>query len=289
MNTAKHSLESIHQKPKKALILGGGGVAGIAWMTGWLHGAAQKGLDLNQFDEFIGTSAGATVAAQITSKTSLNQLYETHINTEKQVPELNPAIPFFKLLLMFLPAFFLRKNKVLFCKRIATIAKRHAPNLGQQRRAIIKQRLTSPHWPEKELKIMAINGETGETTCFTKHSEVALIDAVMASCAVPGVWPPVDIDNDWFIDGGIISHSNADQALPCQLALSLTPLTSEVKEAATLESNHCKLISISPDKASRKAIGLNPLNPSKRIPAAKAGFNQGYHEATAIIEAIENI
>lgn len=288
MNTSQNPLESNNTTAKKALILGGGGIAGIAWMTGWLHGAAQKGLDINQFDEFIGTSAGATVAAQITSKTSLDQLYENQTNVEKQVAELNPAIPLVKLLLLFLPALFLRKDKILFCKRIAAIAKRHAPNLEQQRRAIIKQRLTYPHWPEKTLKIMAINGKTGKTTCFTKNSEVTLIDAVTASCAVPGVWPPVTIDNDWFIDGGIISHSNADQALPCQLALSLTPLTSEIKEATILKSNHCKLLSISPDKASRKAIGLNPLNPSKRIPAAKAGFNQGCREAAAIIQAINN-
>jgi NTE family protein len=54
-----------------ALVLGGGGVAGIAWITGLLAGLADVGQDVAGADVVIGTSAGANVAAQIGSGLSL--------------------------------------------------------------------------------------------------------------------------------------------------------------------------------------------------------------------------
>jgi predicted acylesterase/phospholipase RssA len=47
----------------QALVLGGGGVAGIAWITGLLTGLAAAGQDVTGADMIIGTSAGATVAS----------------------------------------------------------------------------------------------------------------------------------------------------------------------------------------------------------------------------------
>ncbi len=46
----------------QALVLGGGGVAGIAWMTGLLAGLADAGQDVTGADLLVGTSAGAAVA-----------------------------------------------------------------------------------------------------------------------------------------------------------------------------------------------------------------------------------
>jgi NTE family protein len=51
----------------QALVLGGGGLAGIAWITGLLAGLAVAGQDVTGVDVIIGTSAGATVAAQVAS------------------------------------------------------------------------------------------------------------------------------------------------------------------------------------------------------------------------------
>jgi NTE family protein len=52
---------------KRALVLGGGGVTGVAWEIGLIHGLAEQGLDLTTADLFIGTSAGSVVAAQLSS------------------------------------------------------------------------------------------------------------------------------------------------------------------------------------------------------------------------------
>src|SRR5215510_13385362 len=63
----------------RALVLGGGGVTGVAWELGLLAGLAEAGLDLTDADLFVGTSAGSVVAAQVTSPTSLEELYERQL------------------------------------------------------------------------------------------------------------------------------------------------------------------------------------------------------------------
>src|SRR3954469_17156598 len=61
----------------RALVLGGGGIFGIAWELGMLTGLANAGLDVvADADVLVGTSAGSTVAAQVTSGATLVELYE---------------------------------------------------------------------------------------------------------------------------------------------------------------------------------------------------------------------
>ena len=52
---------------ERALVLGGGGSAGNAWLIGVIAGLFDAGLDVTEADLIIGTSAGSTAAAQITS------------------------------------------------------------------------------------------------------------------------------------------------------------------------------------------------------------------------------
>ena len=60
---------------KRALVLAGGGAAGNAWELGLIAGLSDGGVDLTEADLIIGTSAGATVAAQVTSATRPAELY----------------------------------------------------------------------------------------------------------------------------------------------------------------------------------------------------------------------
>src|SRR5829696_7477884 len=54
---------------ERALVLGGGGSTGNAWLIGVIAGLFDAGLDVTGADLIIGTSAGSTAAAQITSAT----------------------------------------------------------------------------------------------------------------------------------------------------------------------------------------------------------------------------
>ena len=60
---------------KRALVLAGGGAAGNAWELGLIAGLSDAGVDVTEADLIIGTSAGSTVAAQITSGTRPAELY----------------------------------------------------------------------------------------------------------------------------------------------------------------------------------------------------------------------
>src|SRR5579859_3157750 len=71
----------------KALVLGGGGIAGIAWLTGLFTGFADLGLDLIGADLIVGTSAGACVAAQLTSGVDLDVLFARQVDPDRQVSE----------------------------------------------------------------------------------------------------------------------------------------------------------------------------------------------------------
>jgi len=64
----------------RAVVLGGGGLAGIAWELGILVGLAEAGVDVRNADLFLGTSAGAFVAAQITSGLTLDELFKRQID-----------------------------------------------------------------------------------------------------------------------------------------------------------------------------------------------------------------
>ena len=65
----------------RALVLGGGGVTGVAWELGILAGLAEAGLDLTGAELLVGTSAGSVVAAQVASGTSLEELYGRQLAT----------------------------------------------------------------------------------------------------------------------------------------------------------------------------------------------------------------
>ena len=70
----------------RALVLGGGGVAGIAWTTGLLFGLSEHGVDLRTAELIVGTSAGSAVAAQLSSGLSLKDLFDRQVDPARQTP-----------------------------------------------------------------------------------------------------------------------------------------------------------------------------------------------------------
>src|SRR5215472_1057906 len=75
---------------KRALVLGGGGVTGAAWELGLIAGLAAEGIDLVAADLIVGTSAGAVTAAQLSSGTDAQSLYERQL--EPPVDEISARL-----------------------------------------------------------------------------------------------------------------------------------------------------------------------------------------------------
>lgn len=261
-------------------------MAGVAWQTGLLAGLFEGGVDVLEADVVIGTSAGATVAAQITSGTPLVELLDRQVDPALQPPELSPVLSAEDLMMLFLDAREDATDALDARRRIGAMAL-GAPTVAEtERRAVIESRLPSHSWPQAELKIVAVDAETGAERVFDPASGVDLVDAVAASCAVPGAWPPVTIDGRRYIDGGTRTTENADLAAGCDRILVLQVMaapgnTDLDDQVAVLRGQGARVEVIRPDDAAASAIGPDLLDPAVRASAALAGHRQGLRSVSA--------
>jgi NTE family protein len=269
----------------RALVLGGGGVAGVAWEVGLLAGLAAAGVDLTDADTVVGTSAGSVVGAQLASGVDLDAAYERQLAPPQA--EIAARLPWSTMLRWGWAALRHRDPRKARA-RIGAMALA-APTVSEaERRSVIESRVPVRDWPGRRLLITAVDAESGEFKVFDRDSGVGLIDAVGASCAVPGVWPPVTIDGRRYIDGGVRSAANVDLAAGCDPVVVIAPLPggagsapSVARQAAAL-SGH--VVVVAPDRAAKRAFGRNMLDPASRAPAARAGRDQAAREAARIAE-----
>jgi len=264
-----------------ALVLGGGGLAGIAWMTGLLTGLAEASDDLTGAELIIGTSAGAHVAAQLGSGLPLADLFALQADPSRQPAEKSAKPDISKFATQIGPY---AGTAAETRRRIGAYALAAETVPEAVRRKIIERRLASHHWPARCIRLTAVDAATGELRVFDSASGASLVDAVAASSALPGLWPPVTIGASRYIDGGIRSVDNADLAagFPRITVLSptgfdsLIPSSRPLREAvAKLRADGSAVTVLVPDAASAVAFGTNPLDPATRTPAARAGLAQG--------------
>src|SRR6202140_3099571 len=215
-----------------ALVLGGGGAAGQAWQIGIIAGLAEAGLDMTEAaDLVVGTSAGATAAAQVRSGKPAAELLASVLSppvrpvglNREQPPSLPMATVFERMraigaaatsaadLRRAMGAFGLESDSIL------------GPGAGQ-RRAMVAARLPRPEWPDRPMIVVAVDAHTGELVGFDRDSGVDLVDAVTASTALPGMVPTHSIDGTHYINGGVRSGENADLASGYANVVVLSPL-----------------------------------------------------------------
>ena len=272
----------------RALVLGGGGLSGVAWETGILAGLAAGGADVTTADYVLGTSAGATVAAQIGSGLPIADLFDQQTVPALQSAELTPDLgrvielmeSWATLPLEFPDPAELRRVVGQRALTVQTVPE-------AERRAVIAGRLPQHPWPSRQLAVVAVDAHTGDVRVFDNDSGADLVDAVTASCAIPGIWPPVTIGAARYIDGGTRSVVNADLAAGYQRVLILAPMAdpSLDEQVARLvaAAEEVEVLVITPDDESTAAFGLNPLDPAVRAPAARAGYAQGLRAAAAVV------
>jgi NTE family protein len=280
---------------ERALVLGGGGSAGNAWLIGVIAGLFDAGLDVTEADLIIGTSAGSTAAAQITSATPAELLAAILTAAPRQradpVRSGGGRVPIAPV-----ADHMERTSRIIAAAEDAADMRRRmgaaalemdaaSDGSGQARwRATVAARLPSQRWPERTVLITAVDAHTGEPVVFDRHSGVDLVDAVAASCASG---PPYGIGDSRYIDGGYRrSSENADLAAGYGRVLVLSPfggrsrhplewgmhLAAQVDELRARGSN---VETIFPDGNSLDAFGANMMDLSTRPPAARAGYDQG--------------
>jgi NTE family protein len=280
---------------ERALVLGGGGSAGNAWLIGVIAGLLDAGLDVTEADLIIGTSAGATAAAQITSASPARLLAD--ILSAAPGPRTGPAGSGGGRVPMGPAADHMRRTAEIIAaaadaadmrRRLGAAALEldaASDGSGPARwRAIVAARLPSQRWPERAVLITAVDAHTGEPVVFDRHSGVDLADAVAASTSSG---PPYSIGGRRYIDGGYRrSSENADLAAGYGRVLVLSPLGGRTRaplewgmqlavQVDELRARGSRVETVLPDSDSRDAFGSNLMDPSTRPPAARAGHDQG--------------
>jgi NTE family protein len=269
---------------RTALVLGGGGITGIAWELGILKGLADAGVDLSRADLVVGTSAGSVVGAQLTAGRPLEELYATQLAPpDKDIGAQLSRLTLLRLVPpMLLPGSGKRKRA-----RVGALSMRAHPPGGRERIEVIRSRIGVEGWPERELKVTAVEAETGRFTIFDRDSGVDIVHAVAASCAVPLVWPAVTIDGRHYIDGGIRSAANADLAHGADSIVVIAPLPQSFSKATSIRgqlegTGATHTAGVTPDAQALTDIGRNVLDPAKRADAARSGLRQ----AAEVVEKV---
>lgn len=275
---------------ERALVLAGGGVAGIAWELGVLLGIRDGAPDLippvTDADLIVGTSAGSTVAAQISTGTPLLELYERQLTESSS--EIEVDFDLASMMAGFAVAAAAATSPEDVRRRIAALALAADTVPESVRRRAVEGRLPVTQWSERAVLIPAVDADTGELVVFTRESGVDLTDAVTASCAVPGIWPPATVNGRRYIDGGTRSGTNADLALGADTVLVIVPAIADSEplagqlaaEIAALDRAAVHVVAA--DDAAIEAFGANPLSPRTRRASAIAGRALGARVAQTV-------
>ncbi|OLL74261.1 Patatin [Pseudonocardia sp. Ae168_Ps1] len=272
---------------RRALVLGGGGITGIAWMYGLVAGLAADGIDLTGADLVVGTSAGSAVGANLAAGRDPEALLETQLAPPSGEIAANLGL---RLAVRYgVAALAGPRDARRVRARIGRMALA-ADTVGEaERLAAIGSRLGDAGWPSgRDLWITAVDAYTGDLRVFTRDDGVPLATAVAASCAVPGVWPPVTAAGTRWIDGGVRSMANADLAAGYGRVVVLAPLTgglgSAVAPRVQAEALGAlgRVACVEPDRRARRAFGRNVLDPARRPAAARAGRAQAAGVAAEI-------
>jgi len=295
-------------KQPDVLVLGGGGILGEAWMLAVLAGMQQEsGFDPRECDAFVGTSAGSIVAAVLSAgidpRDRLGRLPE-----QPEVGEESPA-PAGGAARARVTRLALQGARGAAAPFAAAGLRTTAPGGALFRRTLLGLAPTGrrslrglgdhleregARW-DGRLQVSAVELGSGKRVMFGAPDapEASVGQAVEASCAIPGVFEPVEIGGREYVDGGAWSPTNLDVApverggrvlclnptgsLRGALAGSLAVVSRSVAsvEALALQRRGARVKLVAPDAASVEAFGSNLMNPRPRAAVVAAGLAQG--------------
>jgi NTE family protein len=301
------------------LVLGGGGLLGEVWMNALLSGLEQAGgFDARESGCFIGTSAGSIVAAALAAgvnpRTRLGRVARDSSSAQSE-PEAEPfaSLPLLHALVglgagaaaplssLALSSPATTAAGALLRRTLLARVPAGRRSLGGLSRAI--ERL-DVQW-DGRLRVAAVDRDSGRRVMFGAPGApgVSVAEAVVASCAIPGVFEPLRVGERSYVDGGVWSPTNMDTAdvsrgtrvlclnptgsirpTPSAPAGAFGALSRSIAGAEALALRHrgASVRVINPDEACRRAMGVNLLDPGPREAVIAAGLLQGRRSAGAV-------
>ena len=290
------------------LVLAAGGVVGEAWMTGVLAGIEEESdLDFRDVEAFVGTSAGAIVAASLAAGRSPRRPRDADAPSNEEEAFGAAGGGRSTTLVGQAARTAARLGGAVWAPAAPLALRAGAPGGALARRAVLSRvprgrrpltdlRREVDRWGGRfdgRLRICAVDLDSGRRVVFGAPGEprAGVGEAVEASCAVPGIFRPVTIGGRVYVDGGAWSLTNLDIAPAGRdthvLCLTVTGgrgaasmpqalVRAAARPAATLEATAlrrrgAKVRIIGP----AANLGPNLLDPRGSLPALRAGFEQG--------------
>ncbi|MGO4598457.1 patatin-like phospholipase family protein [Terrabacter sp. 2RAF25] len=278
----------------RALVLAGAGAAGNAWETGVIAGLLAGGVDVTRAELVIGTSAGSTVAAQVTSGTSPAVLYAALAamappaagSATRDGPPRGANVSGPSYLQWSDAIIASAADPADMRRRLGAAALELDASVGpgpSRWRDIVASRLPSHDWPSQDVHIVAVNARTGEPVVFERRSGVDLVDAVAASTSALTPYP---IGEERYLNGGYRRSENADLATGFGRVLVMSPFSGRSRmpsgwgmdlatQVAELRAGGSTVETVFPDERSGDVFDANALDPSTMPQAARGGHAQG--------------
>jgi NTE family protein len=253
---------------RSALVLGAGGITGVAWQLGILVGLHDRGLDLGRSDLILGTSAGAMTGALIAAFGDPRAAAAIEAPLGPGDPPMRADWGRGKLAFNLLQDESLTPEEMR--RRIGAIALEAAVGPPEPWLAAFGRRLPIAGWPDR-LVITAVDTRSGEPVVWDRDSGVPLVPAVAASCAVPCLFPPIPVNGSLYMDGGLRSRTNADLAAEYDTVYVLAPRMPMLQRDALDPA----FTVIEPDDTAMVAIGGNVFDAGRWMPTIAAGEEQG--------------
>jgi NTE family protein len=215
-------------RPRRGLVLGGGGTLGAAWMIGAMAALDEElGFDPRTAELIVGTSAGSTLAALLGAGASPRDLW-LHQQAEP-IPDGPLAGRVFDYDNAAGGALPPRPQRGIGSPRLIARSFRHPRrysgmtvlsafmppgrgSLGDVGRMVEEVIPTGAWSPHPGVRVVAMDYDSGERVVFGEPGapRVGLAEAVVASCSIPGWFPPTVIGERRYIDGGAYSNTSLD-------------------------------------------------------------------------------
>ncbi|MCR9277329.1 MAG: patatin-like phospholipase family protein [Pseudomonadaceae bacterium] len=273
---------------RRALVLGGGGIVGNAWEVGVVSGLLDAGVDLRDADTFVGTSAGSVVGSRLAAGQDLREPVRRDPDVVRT--PLAEAGPDPKLLRKIFSRW--ADADVVdeaFCKEIGALALSAHTADESAWIAAAAANASVDAWPEADLRLIAVDVDTGQRVVLCPGTDVTLHQALAASCSVPGMFPVIHAAGKRLMDGGVHSGTSADVLLVDEpgLAVVIAPIVTGTAafgdlasrcidtEVATLKAAGWQVLRVLPSPPEKEIFGPNLMDPDRAEGSLEAGRARG--------------
>ena len=298
------------------LVLGAGGTLGIAWLRGMVTGIEEAaGIDFRECEHFVGTSAGSVVASTLAAGHRVsegNAMPRSQPDAAAAADEADPTA------VRDVDGRWWRAARAAAAWAGAVTApvapaalKVTAPGGAAVRAAVLsvgpkpRRRLTDLGRYvdglgtrfDGRLRITGVEKARGRRAIFGAPGapKATVSQAVLASCAVPWLFSPVEIEGREYVDGGVWSPTNIDAApagrgseVLCLMptanpAAARTPMgalraathAAALAEMQALRAKGARVRLVAPDAEAGRRMGFNLMDGRKAKAAYLAGLEQG--------------